>query len=159
MRVLTISVHPDDETLGCGGTLLRHAGAGDTLHWLLITAVHPEEYSDEQIAQQEQQVAAVQAAYPFSSLDWLKLPATRVEQQPLGLMIKEIRKVVERIHPEQVFVPTHADVHSDHRVVFDASMSVLKAFYMRELGVQRVLACEVLSETESEVDPKIRTGG
>ena len=38
-RVLVIAVHPDDETLGCGGTLLKHKKAGDEINWLLITGI------------------------------------------------------------------------------------------------------------------------
>lgn len=36
-NVLIISPHPDDETLGCGGTLLKHKVIGDVLHWIIIT--------------------------------------------------------------------------------------------------------------------------
>ena len=36
-KVLVIAVHPDDETLGCGGTLLRHKDEGDEIYWLIVT--------------------------------------------------------------------------------------------------------------------------
>ena len=36
-KVLIIAVHPDDETLGCGGTLLKHKNNGDEIHWLICT--------------------------------------------------------------------------------------------------------------------------
>ena len=36
-RVLIIAVHPDDETLGCGGTLLKHKASGDEINWLIAT--------------------------------------------------------------------------------------------------------------------------
>ena len=35
--VLVVAPHPDDETLGCGGTLLRHIEEGDGVHWLIMT--------------------------------------------------------------------------------------------------------------------------
>jgi len=149
MRVLAISVHPDDETLGCGGALLKYASQGDTLHWLLVTSAHPQDFSEEVIEQQAQQVFSVETAYPFTTLDWLKLPTTRLETLPLNTLIKAIEEVVERIDPEIVFVPNPSDAHSDHRVTFDAAMVVFKPFYMRKRGVCRVLACEVLSETDA----------
>ena len=37
MKVLVIAPHPDDETLGCGGTLLKHKKDGDEIHWMIIT--------------------------------------------------------------------------------------------------------------------------
>lgn len=36
-RVLCVAVHPDDETLGCGGTLLKHKAQGDEIYWLFLT--------------------------------------------------------------------------------------------------------------------------
>ena len=36
-KVLCVAVHPDDETLGCGGTLLKHKANGDEIYWLLLT--------------------------------------------------------------------------------------------------------------------------
>ena len=39
MNVLVISPHPDDETLGCGGTLYRHKQDGDNLYWNIITGI------------------------------------------------------------------------------------------------------------------------
>jgi len=38
-QVLAIAVHPDDETLGCGGTLLKHKAGGDRINWLILTSM------------------------------------------------------------------------------------------------------------------------
>ena len=38
-KVLIVAVHPDDETLGCGGTLLKHRANGDQTHWLICTSI------------------------------------------------------------------------------------------------------------------------
>ena len=38
-KVLVIAVHPDDETLGCGGTLLKHKANGDDIYWLIVTTI------------------------------------------------------------------------------------------------------------------------
>lgn len=149
MKVLVVSVHPDDETLGCGGTLLKHAARGDSLHWLLITSAHRQDFPEEAIKRQEKQVAAVQQAYPFATLDWLRQPAARLETVPLNALVKGIAEAVERVEPEVVFMPNPGDVHSDHRVVFAAAMSVLRPLYMRWRGVRRVVACEVPSETDA----------
>jgi len=39
MNVLVIAPHPDDELLGCGGTLLRKSNEGDNIAWLLMTSI------------------------------------------------------------------------------------------------------------------------
>jgi len=39
LKILVISPHPDDETLGCGGTLLKFGKEGNALYWLIITTI------------------------------------------------------------------------------------------------------------------------
>lgn len=149
MTTLAIAVHPDDETLGAGGALLKHIAAGERVEWLVVTSVQAPEFSAATDALQKKQVAAVEAAYPFAKLHWLKLPSVRLDRLPLNEIVTAIRRVVSACRPEVVYVPNRSDAHSDHRVVFDASMAVLKSFYMASLGVKRVLACEVISETDA----------
>lgn len=149
VKVMSIAVHPDDETLGCGGALLKHQNGGDSLHWLLVTSAHEPDFTPGQVALQRQQVELVKAAYPFETLDWLKLPTTRLETVPMIDLVNGIRETVKRVRPEMVFVPNSTDAHSDHRVVFLAASAALKSFYLGALGVRRVLAAEVLSETDA----------
>jgi len=153
MRVLAVAVHPDDETLGCGGTLLRHAANGDTLHWLLVTAARSPDYAEAQAMQQAEQVETVRAAYPFAALHWLKFPSMRLDTTPLHELVGSIRRVMEEVRPETVFMPNAWDAHSDHRITFHAVSSALKAFHMLPLGVKKLLACEVLSETDAASPP------
>ena len=147
--ILAVAVHPDDETLGCGATLLKLANSGVSIHWLIATSAHSPDYSATQIAVQSEQVDIVRQAYSFESLTWLKYPTTHLETQPLVSLIDGLRGCLERVRPEWVFVPNRSDVHSDHHIVFQALSAVLKPIYMRSLGVKRVLACEVNSETEA----------
>ena len=64
--VLCIAPHPDDETLGCGGSLLRHKAEGDEIHWLIMTTGEgSQEHSDEMINQRAQEIIAVAKSYAF----------------------------------------------------------------------------------------------
>ena len=38
---LVVSMHPDDETLGCGGSILKHVDRGDEVHWVVVTQPQP----------------------------------------------------------------------------------------------------------------------
>ena len=42
-NVLVMAIHPDDETLGCGGTLLKHRANCDAVHWLIVTSIKEED--------------------------------------------------------------------------------------------------------------------
>lgn len=149
MRILAIAAHPDDETLGCGGTLLKHVAAGDEVHWVIVTAATGPEWDDAYRRVQREQVEAVGAAYPVASRTWLGLPSTRLDALPLADLIDRLRTVVREVRPEVVYLPNRSDAHSDHRIVSTAAMAVLKSFYLGDLGVRRVLAFESPSETDA----------
>ncbi|TET39270.1 MAG: PIG-L family deacetylase [Planctomycetota bacterium] len=148
-NILVISPHPDDETLGCGGTLLKYASQGVKLHWLLVTACDENEYSTDAIRTQETQVKQVKEAYPFKKLHWLKYPTTRLEETPITTPIEAFSSIADEVKPEIVFIPWAHDVHSDHRLVAEASASAFKSFYMSRYGIRKILAYETLSETEA----------
>ena len=79
----------------------------------------------------------------------LGFPAIRLDTVPESDLIKHIREVISRVKPEIVYLVHHGDVHTDHSVIFTATMSVLKAFHMTSFGVGRVLCFETLSSTEA----------
>jgi len=149
MRVMIVSTHPDDETLGCGGTLLKHRAAGDSLFWLIATQAHEPQWSAEIIRRREREIEQVAAAYGFKHVFHLGFPTVRVDTVPLEDVIAGIRGIVRKVQPDCVYLVHGGDVHSDHRIVFEATMAVLKPFYMRELGVRRVLSYETLSSTDA----------
>jgi len=149
MKVLVICAHPDDETIGCGGTLLDHAARGDEIYWQIITKPHSPKWSGDAIRAKEAEVKSVAAAYRIKEYVWSDLPSTLMDTIALSTVIDKVRSVVERIAPEIVYVVHHGDIHTDHAVVFQAVTIVLKPFYMHKFGVRRILSFETLSSTEA----------
>jgi LmbE family N-acetylglucosaminyl deacetylase len=74
MRVLAIAPHPDDETLGCGGTLLRHQAAGDRISWLIVTQADESQFTAEVRKRKEIEIEKIAKAYGFEHVLRLKLP-------------------------------------------------------------------------------------
>lgn len=157
MRVLVISAHPDDETLGCGGTLLRHRAANDDLFWLLVTSTYKPRWSAEVIELKASEVERVAEAYGVEEHFKLGFPTVRLDTIPQADLIERIRDVISKIKPEVVYLVHGGDVHTDHHVVFTATMSVLKPFYMSKFNVHRVLCYEILSSTEAAPPQLYRT--
>ena len=150
MRVLAIAPHPDDETLGCGATLLKHQSAGDSLCWLIATRAHEPQWSVEVLARKESEIAEVTRAYGFEKVFRLGLPTTRLDVVPLDEIINGIRDAIGEAKPDLVYLNHAGDVHSDHRRLFEAAVSVLKPFYSAKHGVRRVLSYEILSSTDAQ---------
>ena len=148
-KVLVIAVHPDDETLGCGGTLLKHKALGDEIYWLVVTGPrkgdHPA-FSDEFIAKRDTLVDRVSDSYGFNETIKLNLPTQMLHSLDLKDIIVKMSNVIKRIQPDTIYMMYNNDVHSDHRVAFDAAYSCTKSF--RHPFINRILMIEALSETE-----------
>lgn len=152
-RVLVIAPHADDETLGCGGTILRFIESGCEVHWLLVTGMSEEAgFNQSQIDTRKQEIEQVAKAYQFKATHQLNLLPARLETLAMGDIIGPICSVVSQVKPEQVFTVYRNDAHSDHQLVFDAVMSATKSF--RYPFVKRVLAYETMSETDFGLKPE-----
>jgi len=151
-KIIVIAPHPDDETLGCGGTLLRHVSEGDEVNWLIATEMQKAVgFSDEQIKQRMDQIQEVANYYGFKNVFNLPFPTTRLDTIPFGDIVQAISDIFVSAQPEIIYLPYRGDVHTDHRIVFDAAISCTKCF--RHSYVKRILAYETLSETDFGVNP------
>lgn len=148
-KVLAIAVHPDDETLGCGGTLLKHKAQGDEIFWMVITAPtkgHPSKFTDEFIAKREALVDMIADEYGFVDTVKLNLPTQMLHSVDMKDFVVAVDDVFKRIKPNVIYMMFSNDVHSDHRVAFDAVYSCTKSF--RKPFIERIYMMETLSETE-----------
>ncbi len=146
-KVLFISPHPDDETLGCGGTILKHKASGDRIYWLIMTNMFPYEgYEDSIILIRKEEIKEVSQRYGFEETVKLEFHTTKLDTYPMDVLVQSISEVMRRIMPNIVYLPHHSDIHTDHQITFSAVMSSLKTF--RAIYVRKVLTYETLSETE-----------
>jgi N-acetylglucosamine malate deacetylase 1 len=148
-RVLVVAPHPDDETLACGGTLLRLHSEGAELAWLIVTSVS-EGWTHDRMLRRETEIEEVAKQIGFRDVFNLRLPAARLDTLPIGDLIDRFAGVFKTFSPTQLLLPSRSDAHTDHRVVFDAAAACTKWF--RYPSVRRVLAYETMSETGFGID-------
>jgi LmbE family N-acetylglucosaminyl deacetylase len=147
VRSIVIAPHPDDEVLGVGGTLLRRKAEGAKVAWLIVTAISVETgWSEEKVKQRDDEIKRINELFGFDEVFALGFPTTQLDQVPMSDLVAGISGVFGAFQPEEVFVPHPSDVHTDHRIVFDAVASCTKWF--RYPSVKRVLSYETLSETD-----------
>ena len=146
-KTLVVAPHPDDEVLGVGGTLLRRKAEGVKVAWLIVTAISVQSgWSEDKVNQRADEVKRVTEFFGFDEVVNLNYPTTRLDRVPMSDLVTGLSTVFKEFQPEEVFVPHPSDVHTDHRMVFDAVASCTKWF--RYPSVKRVLAYETLSETD-----------
>ena len=149
-KIIIVTPHPDDETLGCGGTLLKYKKENHDLYWLIVTGMGDSFTKDRKLKRQKE-IDTVANIYDFKEVFQLDFPAAELDCIPMGDIVGRISQVFSKVMPQIVFTPYPGDIHSDHKVVFDATMSCTKWF--RYPSVERVLAYETLSETDFSIDP------
>lgn len=151
-RVLVVAPHPDDETLGCGGTLLKHKANSDYVHWLIVTDMSTDDgFTAEQVLTRTNEIIEVAKRYGFDGWDNLRFPPARLDTVPLAELVAKIGEVVHKVQPNILYLPYRGDVHSDHKFVFDATAACTKWF--RYPSIRKVLIYETLSETEFGINP------
>lgn len=147
MNVVVLSPHPDDETLGAGGTLLKYKKQGHKIYWINVTDASDENrWPKEFLAHRAEMIAAVTKYYGFDGVYNLKFEPCGLGDGNRNELIGAIAKCFDEIQPEVVLLPNPYDAHSDHKAVFEAAMSCTKVF--RHPYVKRILTMEILSETD-----------
>jgi len=141
--VLVIAVHPDDETLGAGGTILKHKNNGDEIHWLICSSL---DEGHSYYETREKEIMHVSNQYGFDSVHNLRLKTTQIDEYSMGDLVDKISKVIKKIKPNILFLPFYADPHSDHRQIFEAAYACTKSF--RNPFLKKIYMMETLSETE-----------
>lgn len=148
-KVLVVAVHPDDETLGCGGTILKHKAQGDEIYWMVMTGPRKGDmphFTDEFLAKRVAMLDGIAKEYGFDETIKLGFPTQMLHTLDLREIIQKISEVFKRIQPNIVYMMFANDVHSDHRVAFDAVYSCTKSF--RYPFIEKIYMIEALSETD-----------
>ncbi|WP_157218504.1 PIG-L deacetylase family protein [Flavisphingomonas formosensis] len=144
-RALVIAPHPDDEILGCGGTMAAIVAGGGEVHVVIVTRGQQPRFD---VAQAEQVYREAKRAHQhlgIAETHFLGLPAAELDRLPHADLNAAIAGVVKDVRPDTLFVPFVGDLHMDHRLVFEAAMVAA-----RPRGgsyPQRILAYETVSET------------
>lgn len=150
-KTLIVAPHPDDEVLGVGGTLLRRKAEGTKVAWLIVTSISVKSgWSVEKVNQRADEIRQATALFGFDEVITLNFPTTQLDRVPMRELVAGMSEAFKAFEPEELFVPHPSDVHTDHRIVFDAAASCTKWF--RYPSIKRVLAYETLSETDFGLD-------
>lgn len=121
--VLVLAPHPDDETVGLGGTLALHARAGDTVYVVFATTgIHgdPDKAHDpaEYIATRRAEARAAAEVLGIAHTTFWDFPdSCVVTTQDLEHITNLVRLEYERIRPDVVYAPHVAESHSDHHFI------------------------------------------
>jgi N-acetylglucosamine malate deacetylase 1 len=150
MKVLVIAAHSDDEALGCGGTLARHASAGDTVRCIFMTDGVGAREGSAAYAEgaQRRRKSAIKAATLLGAGEprMLDFPDNQLDTVPLLGITQAIEAEVRAYQPEIVYTHHGGDLNVDHRLVAQATLTALRP--LPGSCVRAIYGFEVASSTE-----------
>lgn len=145
MKVLVIAPHPDDEILGVGGTIAKRAMKGDSVYVCVVTKAGEPLFREELVEQTRKECREADQFLGVKETFFLDFPAVRLEEVPRYKLNDGLMRAVQRVKPEEIYIPHRGDMQLDHKIIVDAVMVALRPKY--DHVVKRIYAYETLSET------------
>ena len=145
MKVLIIAPHPDDEVLGCGGTIAKYASQGAEVYVAVVTKGCEPLFSGESVNQVREECRKADAYLGAKETIFMDFPAAMLEEVPRYQLNEVFIKLIQEIRPELVYLPHRGDMQLDHKMTVDAAMVALRPKYAHV--VKRIYTYETLSET------------
>ena len=144
-RILVIAPHPDDETLGAGGTIAKGTSLGHEVTVLIVSGHLPPLYSRDVYETTVREARKAFGILGVTDYSFLEIPATFIGNEPIHVLNEKIAGVVRRVKP-QIVLCSYPDRHIDHRLIFDSVMVATRPVG-EGTGIELVAAYETLSET------------
>lgn len=152
-KILVIAAHPDDEMLGCGGTILKLSRKGAKIRVLFLGEGSTCRFKDPESAEALEAVklrnsAALKslAAIGINDYKFCNLPCGRFDQVPIIEINKLIENEIQEFKPDKLFTHSDTDSNNDHRIVYRASIMATRP--CNDYVVSQLLCYEVLSSSE-----------
>jgi len=153
MNILFIIAHPDDEVLGCGGTLRKLADEGHDIYTCVLCAPadarheRPDLKSFQEAVEEAEKVIGIKDSikYEFKNIQFNTVPHLE--------MVKAIEAAIVKFKPEWIFTHHPSDVNIDHRICYEASMAAVRLpqRFSKDMSptlIKKIFLFEVLSSTD-----------
>jgi len=152
MKILVIAAHPDDEVLGCGGTMARLTREGHEVHIAILgegaTSRHEtrEQANEKSLLHLTQCARDAAAILGVENVEFFGLPDNRFDTVPMLEVTKIIEGLLKKYQPSEIYTQHGGDLNIDHQITFRATLTATRP--MVDQTVRAVYAYEVPSSTE-----------
>lgn len=146
MRLLVVSAHPDDEVLGPGGSILRHAAQGDEVTILLACCGTNLRYDAAQANVLREASERVADALGAKELLVGDLPDQGLDSMTLPEVARRIEGIIGQVDPQMIYTHFWGDINRDHRILCEAVMVAARPYAAP--GVGAIHCFETPSSTE-----------
>jgi len=151
-KVLVVAAHPDDEVLGCGGTINNHVKKGDDVSILILgegitsRGAGKSRNTEKELGVLKEQCAKAAKFLGVKKICFADFPDNSFDAVPLLTVVKVVENIKKQIAPSIIYTHYEGDLNIDHRITFQAVMTACRP--LREETVKKIYSFEVLSSTE-----------
>jgi len=148
-KVLVIAAHPDDEVIGCGGTIANHVYVGDEVHVLFMTdGVSSRKNNTIKIEADFRKESAINASQILGvkSVEILSFPDNSMDAIPRLDIVKKMEDVLDKIKPSVVYTHHQGDLNIDHSITCQSVLTACRPYPSQV--VKEIYSFEIVSSTE-----------
>lgn len=143
-RILVVAAHPDDELLGCGGTIALHTRAGDEVTAAIACEGESLHYG-ERTEEQRTHIEGAARVLGTAQTRLLGFPDQKLDQITLTDIVTPLEELVREVRPQTIYCQHGGDINRDHQLLFKA---LLVATRPTEKCIESIYAFDTASSTE-----------
>lgn len=150
--ILVVAAHPDDEVLGCGGSIHKWVDAGAEVHALILAegltsrAHQRSDIPENEITSLHEDAKKAAGIIGYRSIRFESFPDNRMDSVDLLDVIHVVDQYIEKIRPSVLLTHHYGDLNIDHRICFQAAITACRP--LQGCPVQTILSFETPSATE-----------
>jgi len=150
-NVLVVAAHPDDEVLGCGGTIAKYSK--DNNIYLVILGegissryIQRNEVKKKELLQLRKDSQKVGELLGIKEIFFFALPDNRFDTVSFLDIVKKVEEIIKKIKPEIIYTHYSGDLNIDHRLTFQAVLTATRP--VKGCSVKEIYSFEIPSSTE-----------
>ncbi len=147
-KVLVVASHPDDEVLGCGGTIARHAKEGDEVSVAFMSdgETSREEHTKNNLKKRNKAAYASCELLGAQAPIFLNFQDNKMDTYALLEIVQKLEKIIDEIQPSVIYTHHYGDLNIDHRITHEAVLTACRPVPMN--FVNEIYCFEILSSTD-----------
>ena len=150
-NIVVFAAHPDDEALGCSGSLALHSLNKDNIFVVFMTdGVSSRHSNNNKRNVNKRKINCLSSLKTLNikeqNIYFLNFPDNQLDTVPLLKIVKEVEKIINKCNPCIVYTHFKNDLNIDHKITYEAVMTACRP--LPNSTIEKILLFEVLSSTD-----------
>ena len=148
-RVLIVAAHPDDEVLGCFGTVARLIQEGYEAYTLILgegKTSRDSQNEKNELDTLNEEIKKANDVIGVTKTFVYNFPDNRFDSVDLLDIVKVVSEIIDKIQPDIIFTHFENDLNIDHQITYQAVLTATRP--MQNQSVKEIYSFEILSSTE-----------